>query len=399
MVRIGEEVSETLEWRPASFVRLQIVRPKFAKQGEPEAGVVIADVADSPIPRSLAGPGLLAHVLVSKYGDHLPLHRQEKIFERQGVHLARSTLCGWVGSCAEVLGYLVEAMAKDALSAHCIAIDATGVLVQAKDKCRRGHFWVLVADRDHVLFRFTPRHNQDGPKTFLRGYKGYVQADASSVYEELFRTEQVTEVGCWAHGRRRFFEAMSSDKERAMTALGFIHQLFAIDKATKELPPSRRTEQRRSRAQPVLDAFRAWLDREELLVLPRSPIAGAIGYARNQWTALTRFLEDGRLRLDNNRSELELRREALGRKNWIFVGSDDGAEWNATIVSLIASCALHQLDPWAYLRDVLILLPSWPRERVIELAPKSWKQTLEHTDARQRLAASPWTWAPATLAA
>ncbi|WP_437964501.1 IS66 family transposase [Sorangium sp. So ce260] len=399
MVRIGEEVSETLEWRPASFVRLQVVRPKFAKKGEPEAGVVIADVADSPVPRSLAGPGLLAHVLVSKYGDHLPLHRQEKIFERQGVHLARSTLCGWVGSCAEVLGHLVSAMAKDALSAHCIAIDATGVLVQAKDKCRRGHFWVLVADRDHVLFRFTPRHNQDGPKAFLRGYKGYVQADASSVYEELFRTEQVTEVGCWAHGRRRFFEAMSSDKERAMTALGFIHQLFAIDKATKELPPSRRTEQRRSRAQPVLDAFRAWLDREELLVLPRSPIAGAIGYARNQWAALTRFLDDGRLRLDNNRSELELRREAVGRKNWLFVGSDDGAEWNATIVSLIASCALHQLDPWAYLRDVLILLPSWPRDRVIELAPKSWKQTLEHTDARQRLAASPWTWAPATLAA
>ncbi|WP_437313096.1 IS66 family transposase [Sorangium sp. So ce385] len=399
MVRIGEEVSETLEWRPASFVRLQIVRPKFAKQGEPEAGVVIAEVADSPVPRSLAGPGLLAHVLVSKYGDHLPLHRQEKIFERQGVHLARSTLCGWVSSCAEVLGHLVAAMAKDALSAHCIAIDATGVLVQAKDKCRRGHFWVLVADRDHVLFRFTPRHNQDGPKEFLRGYKGYVQADASSVYEELFRTEQVTEVGCWAHCRRRFFEAMSSDRERAMAALGFIHQLFAIDKATKDLAPSRRTEQRRSSAQPVLDAFRAWLDKEELLVLPRSPIAGAIGYARNQWTALTRFLEDGRLRLDNNRSELELRREALGRKNWIFVGSDDGAEWNATIVSLIASCALHQLDPWAYLRDVLILLPGWPRDRVIELAPKSWKQTLENTDARQRLAASPWTWAPATLAA
>jgi transposase len=399
MVRIGEEVSETLEWRPASFVRVQIVRPKFAQRGEPEAGVVIADVADSPVPRSLAGPGLLAHVLVSKYGDHLPLHRQEKIYERQGIHLARSTLCGWVSSCAEVLGCLVDAMAKDALSAHCIAIDATGVLVQAKDKCRRGHFWVLVADRDHVLFRFTPRHNQDGPKAFLRGYKGYVQADASSVYEELFRTEQVTEVGCWAHCRRRFFDAMSSDKERAMAALGFIHQLFAIDKATKDLPPSRRTEQRSSRAQPVLDAFRAWLDREELLVLPRSPIAAAIGYARNQWTPLTCFLADGRLRLDNNRSELELRREAVGRKNWLFVGSDDGAEWNATIVSLIASCALHQLDPWAYLRDVLILLPSWPRDRVIELAPKSWKQTLEQTDARQRLAVSPWTWAPATLAA
>jgi transposase len=172
LVRIGEEVSETLEWRPASFVRLQIVRPKFAVKGEPEQGIVIADTPDSVIPRGLAGPGLLAHVLVSKYADHLPLHRLEKMFERWGLHLSRSTLCGWVASCADQLGYIVEAMAKDALNAHCIAIDATGVLVQAKDKCRRGHFWVLVADRDHVLFRFTPHHNQDGPKEFLRGYKG-----------------------------------------------------------------------------------------------------------------------------------------------------------------------------------------------------------------------------------
>ncbi|MGK3990256.1 IS66 family transposase [Sorangium sp. So ce136] len=395
LVRIGEEVSETLEWRPASFVRLQIVRPKFAVKGEPEQGVTIADIPDSPIPRCLAGPGLLAHVLVSKYADHLPLHRQEKMFERWGLHLSRSTLCGWVAACADKLAPLVGAMANDALSAHCIAIDATGVLVQAKDKCRRGHFWVLVADRDHVLFRFTPHHNQDGPKAFLRGYKGYVQADASNVYEKLFRTEQVTEVGCWAHGRRKFFEAMTSDPQRASAAIGFIQKLYAIDKATRELPPSRRTEQRRTAAEPVLAAFRVWLETEDLLALPRSPIAAAIGYALNQWTALTRFLEDGRLRLDNNRSELELRREAVGRKNWLFVGSKDGAEWNATIVSLIASCALHGIEPWAYLRDALILLRTWPPERVIELAPKSWKQTLENTDARQRLAATPWPRAPA----
>ncbi|MGK3996738.1 IS66 family insertion sequence element accessory protein TnpB [Sorangium sp. So ce1024] len=172
--------------------------------------------------------------------------------ERWGLHLSRSTLCGWVESCANKLAPVVGAMAKDALNAHCIAIDATGVLVQAKEKCRRGHFWVLVADRDHVLFRFTPHHNQDGPKEFLRGYKGYVQADASSVYEQLFRTEEVTEVGCWAHCRRKFFEAMTSDRDRATVAIGFIRKLYAIDKATKELPPSRRTEQRRKDAEPVL---------------------------------------------------------------------------------------------------------------------------------------------------
>jgi transposase len=397
-VRIGEEVTETIEWRSAGWVRWQVVRPKFARRATPEQGIAIAELPEHPIPRCLAGPGLLAHVLVNKYADHLPLNRQEKIFERHGIHLARSTLCGWVASCAELLGYIVAAMAKDALSAHCIATDATGVLVQAKEQCRRGHFWVLVADRDHVLFRFTPRHTKDGPKDFLRGYKGYVQADASSVYEALYRTEQVVEVGCWAHCRRNFYEALASDRELALAAISFIRELFVIDVATVDLPPSQRTEERRARSEPVLARFRVWLEAQSTLVLPKSPIAGAIGYTFNQWTALTRFLEDGRLKLDNNRSERELRRQATGRKNWLFVGTDDGAEWNATVVSLIASCALHAIEPWSYLRDALILLPSWPRDRVLELSPKHWKQTLENTDARQRLAASPWCRASAPSA-
>jgi transposase len=244
LVRIGEEVSETLEWRPASFVRLQIVRPKFAVKGEPEQGVVIADTPGSAIRRGLAGPGLLAHVLVSKYADHLPLHRLEKMFERWGLHLSRSTLCGWVASCAEQLGYIVEAMAKDALNAHCIAIDATGVLVQAKDKCRRGHFWVLVADRDHVLFRFTPHHNQDGPKEFLRGYKGYVQADASNVYEKLYRTEQVTEVGCWAH--RSPENRQIPSRQGAEDAKKRIKSRRPCSRAGPRWPPAGRTRVRPS---------------------------------------------------------------------------------------------------------------------------------------------------------
>jgi len=393
LVRIGEEVSETLAWRPASYVRLQIVRPKFAVKGEPESGVFVAPAPDAPIPRCMADPGLLAHVLVNKYADHLPLYRQEGIFERSGISLARSTLCGWVGACAGLLRYIVDAMAKDAYHSPWIAIDATGVLVQAKEKCRRGYFWVLVADHDHVLFRYTKGHNQQGPKAFLAGYKGYVIADAHSVYEELYRTEDVTEVGCWAHARRRFYQSLTSDKERALAGLGFIGQLYKIDAELKEegLPPSARTEERRKRAEPVLEAFGTWLEIEELVVLPKSPIGDAIRYTRNQWTALTRFLEDSRLRLDNNVSELELRREAVGRKNWLFVGNDEGGEWNATIVSLIASCKLHGIEPWAYLRDVLILLPSWSSQRLLELSPKCWKQTLEQSDTRQRLAESVWS--------
>ncbi|MDI3292157.1 IS66 family transposase [Polyangium sp. 15x6] len=391
LVRIGEEVSETLEWRPAGYVRVRVVRPKFATRGKPEQGVRVEPAPEAPIPRCMAGPGLVAHVLVSKYADSLPLHRQEKIHERQGVPLARSTLCNWVSASCGLLRYIVDAMSVDAKSAHCIAMDATGVLVQAKEKCRRGYFWVLVADRDHVLFRFTPRHTQDGPREFLRGYKGYVLADAHNVYELLYRTEEVTEVGCWAHCRRGFFKALSSDKERALAALGFIGKLYAIDAETKDLPPARRTEERRRLATPVLETFRIWLDVQGLVALPKSPVGQAIGYARNQWAPLTRFLDDGRLRLDNNGSELELRRQAVGRKNWLFVGSDEGAEWNTIAVSLIASCELHGIEPWAYLRDVLILLPEWPRDRVLELSPKHWKQTLEKTDARQRLDSSIWS--------
>lgn len=393
LVRIGEDVSETLEWRAASMVRVRIVRPKFAVKGEPERGIISMPAPDAPLRRSMGGPGLIAHVLTSKFADHLPLHRQEKIYARSGVSLARSTMCNWVEESTSLLKYIVEAMAKDSKNAHCIAIDATGVLVQAKEKCRRGYFWVMVADHDHVLFRFTPRHVQDGPKEFLRGYKGYVLADASSVYERLYEEEEVTEVGCWAHCRRYFYEALSSDKELALAGIGFIGQLYEIDNdiKKKDLAPNARTEERRKRAEPILEAFRIWLEVEKLTVLPKSPIGKAIAYALNHWVPLTRFLEDGRLRLDNNRSELELRREAVGRKNWLFVGNDDGAEWNAIAVSLIASCALHGIEPWAYLRDVLILLPDWPRDRVLELAPKFWKQTLEQSDAQKRLDDSIWS--------
>jgi len=393
LVRIGEDVSETLEWRAATMVRLRIVRPKFAFKGEPERGVISMPAPDAPLRRCMGGPGLIAHVLTSKFADHLPLHRQEKIFARGGVSLARSTMCNWVEESTGLLKYIVEAMEKDARNAHCIAIDATGVLVQAKEKCRRGYFWVMVADHDHVLFRFTARHVQDGPKEFLRGYKGYVLADASSVYERLYKDEKVTEVGCWAHCRRYFYEALPSDKERALAGIGFISQLYEVDKniKKKELPPTARTEERRKRAEPVLEAFKIWLEIEQLTALPKSPIGKAIAYALNHWLPLTRFVEDGRLRLDNNRSELELRREAVGRKNWLFCGNDDGAEWNAIAVSLIASCELHGIEPWAYLRDVLILLPDWPRDRVLELAPKFWEQTLEHSDAQKRLDDSIWS--------
>jgi transposase len=387
--RIGEETRELIEWRSASHVRVVVVRPKYVRKGADAKKVVIAEPLALPIERGLAGPGLLAWVLVSKFCDHMPLHRLEGILERYGAPIARSTLCGWVEAMHGLCAPLEQAMWQDALQSDYIAVDATGVLVQAKEQCRRSHFWVLASDNGHVLFRYTKRNNKGSVKELLGGYRGYLQADAATVYDFLYLDGDCIEVGCWAHCRRRFFEALSTDRDRANVALGFIAKLYQIDRDTMDMDVERRTWERAARAGPVLNSFFVWVDDEQLQVLPESPIGKAVTYARNQRVALARFLDDGRLRLDNNRSERELRREAVGRKNWLFVGSDDGAKWNATFVSLIASCQQHKLEPWAYLRDLFCLLPDWPKSRVLELAPKHWRQTREQAEVQQRLAANP----------
>lgn len=386
--RIGEEVRELIEWRPASHVRVQIVRPKYVAKNVVNAKILIAEPQSLPIERGLAGPGLLAWVLVSKFCDHLPLHRLEGMLARYGAPIARSTLCGWVEAMHCVCAPLVQAMWQDALTSDYIAVDATGVLVQAAEQCRRGHFWVLASDNGHVLFRYTRRANKQHVRELLGGYQGYLQADAATVYDFLYLDERCVEVGCWAHCRRRFFEALSTDRERANVALGFIAKLYQIDRETLDLAADERRTTRAARAGPILQSLMAWADGQSLDVLPESPIGKAVTYARNQRVALARFLDDGRLRLDNNRSERELRREAIGRKNWLFVGSDDGAKWNATFVSLIASCQQHKLEPWAYLRDLFCLLPDWPAAHILELAPKHWRQTCEKPSTQQRLAAN-----------
>lgn len=386
--RIGEEISETLEWRRGGYVRVQVVRPKYAeKRADGATQIAVAEPPCKPIPKGLAGPGLLARVIVSKFADHLPLHRQSEMFAREKITLAPSTLGGWLEPCSALLKPVVDAMFRAAMGAHCIAIDATGVLVQAKSKCKRGHFWVMVADQDHVLFRFSRKHNSATVKTLLPDFKGYLLADAAKVYDQLYNDAPVTEVGCWAHCRRRFFDALLTDAERAHVALAFIREIYAAHDATRDLPPSKRTAARRERAGPVVARFFEWTDAESLCALPKSPIGEAMTYARNQRHALTRFLEDGSLRLDNNAAELALRAQAVGRKNWLFVGSDDGAEWNTTFVSLIASCKLHGVEPWAYVRDLLCLLPTWPADRALALAPKYWAKTCEDRDTQRILEA------------
>jgi transposase len=247
---------------------------------------------------------------------------------------------------------------------------------------------VLVAPERHVLYRFSHKHDSDAVDRLLAGYKGYLVADAATVFDHLYNPATSIEVGCWAHTRRYFFKALSSDPELAKHALSLIKGLFRIERRSRrrrERSASRSGASSRGR---ILDAILPMVRRAGPVALDGTPISQALGYARNQRVALGRFLEDGRLPLDNNISERNLRREVLGRKNWLFLGSDEGARVNTIFVSLLASCQLHGIEPWAYLRDLFCLLPSWPASRVLELAPAFWQQTLQQQDTQQRLAAN-----------
>jgi len=388
--RIGEDVTETVERRPGSLVVVRTHKPKFVprdRKRNAETQVLQAAPPELPIERGLAGPGLLADTIVRRWQDHLPLNRLERIYGREGLVLPRATVCDWHLDLTVLVRPLIEAMWRDALQAPYLCTDATGVLVQAKEKCRLGHFWVVLAPELHVLFGFTPKHDAASVDKLLRNYKGYLVADAHVVFDHLFR-RGVVEVGCWAHARRYYFKALGSDPDRARHALAYINGLFQVERAVAQARPAERHQVRQVQSRPLVDGFFLWCDEQADQVLDDTPIAHAIGYARNQRQALCRFLEDGRLPIHNNGSERQLRREAVGRKNWLFLGSDYGGEANSTFVSLLASCQLHDIEPWAYLRDLLCLLPSWPVRRVLELAPAYWSRTSANEDVQRALAAN-----------
>jgi transposase len=391
--QIGQEVIETLERRPSSVVVVRTFKPKFVRKNRDRNGeteVFVAKAHPLPIPRGLAGPGMLADSIVKRWEDHLPLHRLERIYGRDGVQLARSTLCGWHIALAELTEPVVAAMRQDAFEAPYLCTDATGVLVQAKEKCRTGHFWVLVVPERHVLFEFTKRHNSEAVDEVLAGYEGYLVADAHAVYDHLYADGSVTEVNCWAHARRYFFKAMSSDSERAREALVMINALFRIERHIAEASRKKREKIRKARSKPIVERFFSWCEAQRDCVLDDTPLSKGINYALNQQRGLSRFLSDGRLPLHNNMSELQLRRQAIGRKNWLFVGSEDGAFANATFVSLLASCRLHDVEPWSYLRDLFCLLPTWPKHRMLELSPMRWAKTVQLEDVKTILAANPY---------
>jgi len=389
--RIGEDVTEVLERRPASMVVARIIKPKFVRKSRDERkGVIMGPTPELPIKAGLAGPGLLADTLVRRWQDHLPLHRLEGIYAREGVELSRSTICGWHEQLADLAERLVAAMRRDALEQPYVCVDATGVLVQAKGKCRRGHFWVLVAPDRHVLFEYSREHTKDAVDSVLAGYEGYLVADAHVVYDHLYESGRVTEVNCWAHCRRYFFKSLGTHPELAKEALGYIGALFRIERSVADGSCKKRERIRHKHSRPVVEQFLSWCDATWPTLLEDSPIYDGVRYARNQREGLSRFLDDGRLPLDNNISERELRRQAVGRKNWIFLGSDNGGRINSVFTSLLASCRMLGIEPWSYLRDLLCLLPDWPVHEILALAPVNWEATRERTDVQHTLSINPY---------
>ena len=396
--RVDFEESCKLAYKRGGIRRLVIARAKYQVLGND--GQTAIDTAPMPpelFARSLAAPSLLAHIIMLKYGQGMPLFRIEDGFRRDGCPIDRGTMCRWVEDAGATCGATVVHAAKDEAlgTAFCIATDATGVLVQpirthekVRQACKRGHYFVHVADKDHVFLEYTPKETSGAVAAMFRGFSGYVQADAKSVYDLLFRDPRERppddddgalrlEVGCWAHARRKFWEAAIAKNVVAREALARLSRIFELDASWKGRAPAEIKRLRDAHLAPHLDAFFAWAQVEfDKVKEQRSSVRSALGYAVRQKDALLRVLDDGRLVLDNNRCERALRGTiATGRKAWLFVGSDDHAESAGHLFSLIASCRLHGLDPEAYLRDLFRVLAHWPRHRFLELAPKYWTAT------------------------
>jgi transposase len=393
-------VSYRLAHRRGGPVRIAVARATYkveqpvvdADNDQPVFELVTVKKPKELFERGLLAPSMIAHVVVQKFRWGLPFHRQALMLAAQGTKLDDGTMCRYAEDTGATLACIVDACRKEAKNAFCLSTDATGVCIQPEPRsdgrrqaCRKGHFFVVLADHDYVFFEYQPKHTSAAVCEMFRGFSGYIQADAHAIYDAIFRGEAraspedtpPVEVGCWSHCRRKVWEAAVVTKDSASReALLRIRKLFDLEEAWAHLPPSQRHARRQLVSRPLVDEFFAWAAEQYARVKDtRGLVATAFGYAVRQQVPLRRFLDDGRLVMTNNHSERALRGIASGRRAWLFCGSDDHASAAANLLSLIASCELHQLDPELYLADVIHVLPYWPRGRYLELAPKYWPAT------------------------
>ena len=356
------EISKQLEYEPAKMKVIVHKRAVYAcGDKHDEATLVTAPKAPQPIDKGLAGPGLLAQVVVGKFGDHLPGYRLEDIFSRHGVEVRRSTIYDWLSAVADLCTPLYELMKSRVLDSKVIHTDDTQVkLIDTSIRSTRlARFWAYLGDRGHpyTVYDFTETRERAGPEKFLKGFEGYLQADAYGGYDGIYLESRgkIQEVSCWAHCRRYWYKAREQDPSRAHHVLGVISRLYEIERASSEAVVEDRRALREQHARGLLNDLKMWLDGQEFL--PKSLIGKAATYTRNQWDGLMRYLDDGDLSIDNNRAERAMKPVAIGRKNWMFVGSPTAGSRAAVLMSLVASCKENQVEPWAYLRSVLTELP------------------------------------------
>jgi transposase len=394
-VKIGVEHSDRVAHRPASWIVLRVIMTKWAKvDAKPTAKptvIVRAELPSSLWPRTMADASAITEVIFAKYDLSLPLHRQERASPRLGFQLPRSTLCGWLSEAHGYLYRIVDAMMTESCkTAHCIATDATSAPVRQLGRCGSLHVFVFIADQQHVIFRPTLEHTGDAIAGLLDGFRGKLLSDAASIYGALYE-RGIIAVFCWAHVRRYFWRARETDPVRAEEAIAILAKLFEVERDTADIPMPARTKERARRAAPILVILDAWIARVRPTVEPRTPLAAALTYYDNQRDGLRRFLDDGWLRIDNNLCEQQLRCLVLGRRNWTFFENVNGARWWCVFRSLIASCALHGLEPSLYIEEVLRLAPHWPLHRMLELSPRYWAHTRAALAPAQReILRRPW---------
>lgn len=398
--KIGEDVSEVLEYVPAHFKVLRHVRPKYSCRAC--EGIRQCELPSMPITKGKAGAGLLAHIIVSKYCDHLPLYRQSEIFARQGIHLSRSTMAGWMRQIDDLVKPLSEALRKDVLSSEKLHGDDTTVpvLTPGLGKTKTGRLWAYVRDnrgfdgksKPAVLYCYSPDRKGIHPQEHLREYSGILQADGYAGYNSLYKTDElhgcpsIIEAACWAHVRRKFYDDYENTKSAyAKAILDHIGALYDVERSIKGKPPDERASVRQAKALPVINTLKSALEDTREKISGKSPLAGAIRYALSRWKALQTYIHDGRVEIDNNAAERAMRPVALGRKNYLFAGSDKGGEAAATFYALIETAKLNNLDPERYLADMLERIADHSINRIDELLPQNWNVDEQNTGQHRSL--------------
>jgi len=379
--KIGQEISYTIEHVPAAFVRIRHIQCTYACRACEQNGhnpqiERAGKSGGSPIDKGMVGPGLLAYIATSKYADYLPLHRLQAIFGREGFELDRSTMCLWMADVARIVRPVYDRMVQRVLQSHMLATDDTVMPLLEPGKARQARMWIYQGDDDHPynVFDFTISRSRDGPQAFLKNFRGTLLADAYGGYDGIVLDQDLPRAGCWSHARRKFVNVESIARPEAQAILAPINRLFAIEKHAALLNAGERLHVRQSESQPLIASLQAMLQEHKEKLLPKHPLAQAIGYVLNQWQELTLFLTDGAVPIHNNLAEQQMKRIALLRKNALFVGSPRGGETAAVISSLTSTCRRHEINPQVYLTQLLANLPGTPMSRLDEWLPDQWKQ-------------------------